>query len=198
MHSSFDNSNNKNEEYSLMIENFIDQKGDKGAELLSILGGYIKKFGYNNSSFPSEDQEEVLQEVFIKIFKNHKKIKENSYGWLFKVTNNECLNRVKKNSKSNNLISMNSSNEIVDIKKNEITAPNLPNDIEDLMDCFDHIFDEIVKQSGNEHDRDIYIKYVEGLKNIEISKITNRTESAIAKRLTILKVRAKELFIKFF
>lgn len=185
------------ETYLSMVENFVHQKGDKGSELLSILGGYIRKFSYAKCFLSPDDQQDVLQEIAIKILNNHTKIIDNCYGWLFKISHNECINRIKKNSSSSALISMSASHEIMDVREEKIQLPALPDDITEAIDCFEYVFDEIVKQSGAEQDREIYFQYVLGSKNSEIASQTGRTEGAIAKRLTTLRVRVKQLFLKF-
>lgn len=183
--------------YQQMIESFVAQKNDKGALLLSLLGKYIRNFSSSKFYLTEEDQKDVLQNIGIKIYQNHHKVKTNYYGWTFAIAYNECITRMRVNSSSRALVSMSSSKEILSIEGDEIQLPALPDNLTDTLDCFEYIFDEIVKQSGLEHDRDIYFQYVLGKTNEEISEQTGRTSETIARRISILKSRVKELFIKF-
>jgi RNA polymerase sigma-70 factor (ECF subfamily) len=53
-----------------------------------------------------EEAEEISQDTFIKIFKSLNKFKEESKfsTWVYKITYNTCLDRLKKNKKENNVV----------------------------------------------------------------------------------------------
>ena len=184
-------------DYQRMINHFVNQQQDKGAKLLSILANYISHFSYNKAYLTDADQKDILQNICIKIYQNHHKVRTNYYGWVFKVAYNACIDRVKENSAANVLVSMSASNEILSVDRDDINLPALADNITDTLDCFEYVFDEIVNQSGVEQDRDIYFQYVLGKTNAEIGEMLGRTEGTIAKRISILKSRVKDLFTKF-
>lgn len=184
-----------NNTYPLMLQDFISQKGDKGAKLISELSQYIKSCAYQKGQLEIEDQKEILQEVMIKIFANHKKIKTNHRAWIFKVTYNECMNKLNKIISNKNLVEVYSKNEMIkyDINEGVVTRGNAIND----LDCIEYAFTEATNSSSGDNDRKILHQYAVGFGNQEIANNTGRTASAINKKLSILKKRIRQLIIEY-
>lgn len=83
-----------------LIEN--DKSFDKGISLL--IATYQERLYWHIRRILEvhEDTDDVLQNVFIKVFKNIKGFKKDSklYTWLYRIATNEALNYLKKRNKN--------------------------------------------------------------------------------------------------
>ena len=125
-----------------------------------------------------EESEEVSQDTFIKVYKSLSKFNgESKFStWIYRITYNTCLDRIKKNSKYNNDV------EINDVTSNEIfQAENIFDSLENkersviIKECMDKL---------PEDERVImHLFYFEELSLKEIVKIVSMTEGNVKVKL---------------
>ena len=152
---------NINESQKSLIENYIKDisKGDK--EALSKLYEVTKSsvYGFALSILKNmHDAEDVLQEVYVKIYENASLYQANkkTLAWILKITKNLALMKIRKNKNHNNIDDFRET--LSDYK--EIT------DNEDKM-LIVTIFEEISDEERNI----IVLHSVSGFKFREISKL---------------------------
>jgi len=125
-----------------------------------------------------EEAEEVAQDTFIKVFKSLDKFKGDSKfsTWIYKVTYNTCLDRIKKNKKHFN-----------DVAIDEFTF----NKIETIDNALDNLIKEeknvLIKNCINKLPEDssalLTLFYFEELSLDEISKIINIEANTVKVKL---------------
>lgn len=125
-----------------------------------------------------EEAEEVAQDTFIKVFKSLDKFKGDSKfsTWIYKVTYNTCLDRIKKNKKHFN-----------DVAIDEYTF----NKLDTIDNALDNIIKEekstLIKQCINKLPEDssalLTLFYFEELSLDEISKIINIEANTVKVKL---------------
>lgn len=125
-----------------------------------------------------EEAEEVAQDTFIKVFKSLGKFKGDSKfsTWIYKVTYNTCLDRIKKNKKHFN-----------DVAIDEYTF----NKLDTIDNALDNIIKEekstLIKQCINKLPEDssalLTLFYFEELSLDEISKIINIEANTVKVKL---------------
>ena len=179
-----------------MLCNLLDQENDNGAELLSLVSGYVEHFArrYNNLNF--YEQQDIQQDVAIKLMCHGEKVRENcSRSWVYTVVRNQCINHVHQRAKLLSLVrfSENPETTVTTIG----SAPSLENNpditIIDSLDCLQAIFNQIEARETGKEDISIYTQYAFGLSYTEISMRSKRTVAAIGNRISILKRRLKKL-----
>ena len=154
--------------YKKIIERFEDK-----------LGRYINQMIYSRA-----DKEDVLQEVFIKTFKNL-----NSYNsdlkfssWIYRIAHNETINWIKKNQK-NKMVEIIDND--VDINSQEKSAYEKMSHIKDIK--------KIQKCIGKipiKYKEAILLRYIEEKTYEEISDILRKPTSSIG---TLIQRGIKEL-----
>ncbi len=185
-----------NTAYPLMLQNFVYQRGDKGAKLLAELSQYIEICAYKNVPIKTEDQEDILQEVLIKVLNNHQKIKTNTRGWLFRIVSNECANWQNKISSRKKLIEVYSKNKIIKYKNNDGMIMVWSDAINDY-ECLEYAFKNVTDSRSGENDREILQQYAAGFENKEIAENTGRPSNAINKKLSVLKKRIRQFILEY-
>jgi RNA polymerase sigma factor (sigma-70 family) len=125
-----------------------------------------------------EEAEEVAQDAFIKVFKSLDKFKGDSKfsTWIYKVTYNTCLDRIKKNKKHLN-----------DVPIDEFTF----NKLETIDNALDNLIKEeknrLIKNCINKLPEDsralLTLFYFEDLSLEEISKIINIEANTVKEKL---------------
>ncbi len=125
-----------------------------------------------------EEAEEVAQDTFIKVFKSLDKFKGDSKfsTWIYKVTYNTCLDRIKKNKKHLN-----------DVPIDEFTF----NKLETIDNALDNLIKEeknrLIKNCINKLPEDssalLTLFYFEDLSLEEISKIINIEANTVKVKL---------------
>jgi RNA polymerase sigma-70 factor (ECF subfamily) len=125
-----------------------------------------------------EEAEEVAQDTFIKVFKSLDKFKGDSKfsTWIYKVTYNTCLDRIKKNKKHHN-----------DVPIDEFTF----NKLDSIDNALDNMINEeksvLIKNCINKLPEDssalLTLFYFEELSLEEISKIINIEANTVKVKL---------------
>ena len=115
----------------------------------------------NNSS----DCEDVLQDVFIKLFGINKKFKDQEHekSWLIRITINNCIDKTRKNKRQQTL----------PLKEYIFKTENKEK----------HVLAELVYQLPGKLKAPIHLYYYEGYKVNEISRILGISSSAVKMRL---------------
>ncbi len=126
-------------------------------------------------TFNKSDSEDIVQDTFIRLIKNSKKIKDEEHlkHWLIRVTINLC-NDYNKSFWNKNV--------------SELDEEISENDIE-----YNDVFKEINKLKPAYRDV-IYLYYYQGYKTKEISKILNMKENTVSSNLTRARAQLKIFF----
>ena len=178
-----------------ILENFIFQRGDMGAKLLSILSAYINQCHYKICPLNREDQQEILQEVSIKLLHRYKQLKGSCNGWLFIIVRNEYIDHLRRNKSRSRLVEPDAEGNLIEVDSvqsqqiNSLSQQAVLNE----TDCLESVFDYIESQPTGQMDISIYTGYAEGLSLAEIADLTGRTVSAIGKRISNLRKRVRQL-----
>lgn len=180
-----------------MLNAFVHQQGDAGAQLLSTLQRYIQYCGYKLQPLTRDDQQEVLQEVAITLLQRYKQLKKDCNGWLFTIVRNQYIDQLRKQQRRVSLTDTAQHTSDSD-SDNPQAVHNLPaahngTRLYHETECLEHIFNHIEQQPTGAMDIAIYTHHAFGLSNAEISEQTGRTAGAIAKRLSLLRQRVKQL-----
>ena len=133
-----------------------------------------------------DDAEDATQEIFAKIFLNlHKFEGQSKFStWVYSVTYNFCIDRIRKQKRSRDLFA------------DEIDNP--PDTVEEVPDAalLQMQVSELryVLEQLPDGDRTLLLmKYKEGVKIRDIAVLTGRTESAIKMQLKRAKEKAKRI-----
>jgi RNA polymerase sigma-70 factor (ECF subfamily) len=147
------------------------------------LGRYVLRL----SNFSREEAEDILQDVFIKVYQNlnsfDPKLKFSS--WIYRITHNEVISCFRKNKNVSKVISWDVDNDIVDqivfdfdIKK-ELDRENLAEQIKKILKTMDYKYAQVLE-----------LKFLEEKSYKEISDILQKPENTIATWIN----RAKKQF----
>ena len=176
-----------------MLDNFVFQKGDLGTALLATLTQYIKFCSYKMQPLSNEDQQEVLQEVGIKLLNRHKQLTGNCSGWLFTIVRNEIIDQLRKQKSRPTLLEPDNNGNLVEVQPQYPAEVLHHKNLFHETECVEKVFDEIENQPTGGEDLSIYTSFAMGKSNGEIAEETGRTAGAIAKRISILRQRVKQL-----
>ena len=139
------------------------------------------------SNFSKEEAEDVLQEVFIKVYKNlnsfDPKLKFSS--WIYRITHNQVISTFRKNKNTSRVISWDVDNKIIDqiIEdfdiREELDNENLSTQIKAVLKTMDYKYAQALE-----------LKFLENKSYKEISDILQKPENTIATWIS----RAKKQF----
>jgi DNA-directed RNA polymerase specialized sigma24 family protein len=176
-----------------MLEHFVQQRGDKGAKLLSTLQRYIQYCTYKLQPLTPADQQEVLQEVAIKLLSKHNQVQANCAGWLFTIVRNEYIDQLRRQVQQVQTLVESPNGDLVALEASyAVTQPSHENLFLET-DCLEHVFQHIEQQATGAEDMQIYTQYALGESNEAIAAQTGRSVGAIAKRLSLLRERVRQL-----
>ena len=185
---------NDSSDFITHLYNFIDQKNDNGAALLKYIVSYVSYVSMTHYEMSFADQEEVQQEVAIKLLCQGRELgKKFSKRFLYVMVRNQCIDQQRK--KSRQLATFIPSNISID----DVSAPapciNEGKGICLLqsLNCLEAIFDHMESEKNGAEDIAIYTHYAFGLSHNEIAKHSGRTPGAITKHLSLLRKHLKEL-----
>lgn len=177
-----------------LILQFVEQRGDKGAKLLSVLTRYIQTCVYRHYPLSAEDQQDILQETAIKILNSHQQLQGSCNAWLFSIVRNEYRDRLRQHQAKKTVFEPDLDGTLVSIaEENTVSLALADQNLYNQVDCLERVFEQIARQPTGEMDLAIYTDYVQGLSNGEIAERTGRTIGAIAKRLSGLRERVWQL-----
>lgn len=181
-----------------MLEDFgIPQKSDE--EIVALVfkdKGYyqylmaryedkLSRYVVRLSGVSPEDVEDVLQEVFIKVYKNLRDFNFNFKfsSWIYRITHNETINYLRKNRGKFKMVDFEVDKVFV-----EATREDLKIKTETDKDYLMGKIKEAMKRLDKKYKEVIILRYIEGKDYQEISDILRKPMGTIA---TLLK-RAKE------
>ena len=151
---------------------------------------YSYAYGF---SLNRDDALDITQEVFIKVYKNIDKFKENSSlsTWVYRITSNVCIDYARKNKNNKNI---------------SITDENIEfiNQIPDNASCTDEIIenrelsDELVN-SLNKLDADskqiVVMRDILGLSYSEIAEILKLEDGTVKSRIARSRKKLRDILI---
>ncbi|MDK2951312.1 MAG: hypothetical protein PWQ77_977 [Kosmotogales bacterium] len=154
---------------------------------------YAPKLGSLVKSYlGTDDVEDVLQETFIKVFKNIKKFRGEAKlsTWLYRITINVCNDLISKRKKRNYFL--------VDFQEDEEKPsldPPAPNDVfREVMD--DLSFEELtglMEKLSSEDKLLINLRDIENFSYDEIAKMMDKPVGTIKSKLHYARKRLKDL-----
>ncbi|WP_438711986.1 RNA polymerase sigma-70 factor [Aquimarina muelleri] len=181
---------------SFFIKN-INEGNKKAFKILFEL--YYSKLLYVAQNYVSnkEDAEEIVQDVFVKIWKKRKSISANINGYMFKVTKNSCLDYLR--SQKTKLSSVNNTLQLEAFLNYKALADDISSSI------IEKELEQKILRSINllpEKCKEVFIKSrIDGLKNKEISgelDISVKTvENHMSKALKHMRLHLRE-FLSLF
>ncbi len=160
---------------------------------------YYAKLLYIAQSYISskEDAEEIIQDVFLKVWKKRKDITTNINGYLFKITKNLCLDYLRskkyKLSNLNNIVQLEAFINHTALANNEASSI-LEKELEQVIQNSINLLPDKCKR--------VFIKSrIDGLKNKEISDELNisikTVENHMSKAIKHMRLHLRE-FLSFF
>ena len=180
--------------FSGLLVNYIDQINDNGAMLLKYIDRYIAYVCKSHYAFSISEQEDIRQEMAIILLCQGDKYRQKfTKRLLYVMVRNQCLDQFRKHRRQLSTV------EPIPTKESEQTAPTptftdgADAELFQHLNCLEKIFGEIGAQPTGSEDVHIYTQYAFGLSHLEISQSANRSVSAIARRLSILRSRLNKL-----
>lgn len=137
---------------------------------------------YMGDEFEAKD---VLQESFIKIFKNISKYEQTGSfeGWMSKIAVNSSLMALRKNK-----------NHIAYLEPIQETIDAYDTEIEDKLNENDIV--EMIKKLPNHYRTIFNLAIIEGYKHSEIASLLNITESTSRTKLTRARKKMQDIYLK--
>lgn len=141
-----------------------------------------------------DQAQDATQEIFTKIFLNLDKFKGNSKfsTWVYSVTYNFCIDKIRKEKRSRELFADELEN-----------PPDLPTDEEDenageLATMQVAELRNVLRQMSDADRTVLLMKYKDGVKITTIAKLLGKNESAVKMQLKRAKEKAKRLYEKMY
>jgi RNA polymerase sigma-70 factor (ECF subfamily) len=131
---------------------------------------YSRLFSFINSkTYNKEDTEDILSEVFIKIYKNIYKLDsdEKLTSWIFTITRNAIIDFYRKNSKTQKHVEFN--------EEYILEEENQSDTINDLSKCIEPIINSL----NPKYSEILYLSELKELKQKEISEKLEVSESSV-------------------
>ena len=175
-----------------LLNNLVNQEGDCGSELLSMVEHYIQRCCRTYYSLGYSEQQDIAQEASIRLLLNYEAIKHSiSKRWLYVMVKNLCIDELRKQKNSKQL-------GLPDSEVEPQVSPPSMEDFEcstefDHRECLDNVFGYIAAQPSGKEDLIIYSQFAYGLSRADIANITGRTVNAVTKRISILRSRMKSI-----
>lgn len=153
---------------------------------------------YNMTSH-KEDAADILQDVFIKIFRAIPKFKGDSqfYTWLYRIAVNTTITFLKKNKKSTSmsLEGWDESHDLSDIFLKDARAEKGDKTI--LLKELQEKLNEALQKLSNIHRTVVVLFEIEGMSHAEIAKILECSEGTVRSRLHYAKEELKRLLSNY-
>jgi len=187
-----------------LVERF--QAGDKNvlSELLNRYQSRIYRLSYGILRNP-QDAEEVIQEVFLRLFQKLDSFKGDSTfaSWLYRVAINTTYMKLRE-KRGADMLSLDSVSQYLDeqIEKHDALDWTSRPDDELLTEESLKIISEVIEQLPEEFKTVLILRDVEGLSTEEVGKLLGLTPPAIKSRLhrarLFLRKRLEEFYRQLF
>ena len=136
-----------------------------------------------------EQAEDCVQESFFILYEHYRKDEDikNVAGFLYKIADNLIKTQWRENQKSEKIVQIETVSDIIPAKEEEYS---------DLD--YDALANKLL-QTLNDNEKELYrLKYIENKSIEEISKDLKTSYQAVAKRLSRLRQRVKDLITEYF
>ncbi|WP_028606478.1 RNA polymerase sigma factor [Olleya sp. ITB9] len=161
------------QEETLLLQELQSEK-DKNAAFKKLISLYKERLYWHIRHIVKshDDTDDVLQNTFIKIFKNINSFKGDSklYSWMYRIATNEALTHIKRNSRIKN-----SSNEEV----NQLAIDSLQSDVYFEGDDIQLKLQKAIATLPEKQQLVFNMKYFQELKYNELSEILETSEGAL-------------------
>lgn len=153
----------------------------------------LLRYIFRISSFSSEDAEDILQDVFLKAYKNLNDFDANLKfsSWIYRITHNEVINHYRKSKARPQLTSSEKNEELLKIVGQD-------NDIIEKID--NKILGMKIKQALDKIDKKykdvLVLKFMEEKDYNEISDILKKPTGTIGTLISRAKVKLKDELLK--
>jgi len=144
---------------------------------------YLKLFSFVNSRIQNkEDTEDIVSEIFIKIYKHIDTLDSNEKltSWIFTITRNSIIDFYRKTNKYKNNIEYQ--------EELYFTQQEQQSTIRELSNCIEPIINSLTKK----YKEPLYLFQINGLKQKEIAKKLNISQSNIKNTIFRGKKQIKE------
>jgi RNA polymerase sigma-70 factor, ECF subfamily len=150
------------------------------------LTAYIRRI----SNFPNEDVEDILQDVFIKVYRNlngfDSSLKFSS--WIYRITHNEVISRYRKTKRIAKM-SQEMNDEVLDKIVGEV---NIERDIDGRQ--VGKAISKVINEMDLKYKEVLILRFIEEKSYKEISDILRKPEGTVATMIN----RAKKQFKKIY
>lgn len=173
----------------ILIEQLIDvQTRDKAFKVLIKLYKERLYWHIRKMVISHDDTDDVLQNTFIKVYRNISKFKKESklYSWMYRIATNEAITFINKRAKERNI-------DITEIK--EQLANSLESDVYFSGDKIQLILQKAIATLPQKQQLVFNMKYFDELKYEEISNILETSVGAL-KASYFHAVKKIEIYIK--
>ncbi|AUC77181.1 MULTISPECIES: RNA polymerase sigma factor [unclassified Olleya] len=147
---------------------------DKNAAFKTLITRYKERLYWHIRHIVKshDDADDVLQNTFIKVFKNISKFKGDSqlYSWIYRIATNEALTHLKRNSKLKNI----NNEEVQDLLIN-----NLESDVYFEGEAIQLKLQKAIATLPEKQQLVFNMKYFQDLKYSELSEILETSEGAL-------------------
>lgn len=178
-------------------ENLIDllKKNDIKAfeELVKLYEKKIYNYAYG-FTLSHEDALDITQEVFLKIYRNIDKFKENSSlsTWIYRITSNVCVDTARKNNKNKTVAISAENEEFI----NQIPDKNVT--IEQII-ANNELSEEIAKSIEKLDDdakQIVVMRDILGLSYSEIAEILKLEDGTVKSKISRSRKKLREIILK--
>ena len=185
---------NRENSFSVLLTNYIDQKNDNGATLLRYIDRYIAHVCNTHYSFGLPEQEDIRQEMAIVLLCRGEKYRNNfTKRLLYVMVRNQCLDQFRKQNRHLSTFVSGVTKESHESAPVPTITDGADAELFQHLNCLERIFGEIGGQPIGKEDVQMYTQYAFGLSHFEISQNAKRSVTAIARRLSILRGRLNKL-----
>jgi RNA polymerase sigma-70 factor (ECF subfamily) len=158
---------------TILVQQLQSDK-DKNAAFKSLISLYKERLYWHIRHIVKshDDADDVLQNTFIKVFKNINNFKGDSklYSWLYRIATNEALTLLKRNAKLKDI----NNQDIQDVAIN-----NLQSDVYFEGDAIQLKLQKAIATLPEKQQLVFNMKYFQDLKYSELSEILDTSEGAL-------------------
>jgi len=153
----------------------------------------ILRYIHRATNVNKEDSEDLLQEIFIKIYRNlngfNQKLKFSS--WIYRIAHNEIVRQYHKNKSRKTMFSLNDEDDAGNILSQLISDEDICNIYESREKATK--VREILSQLPNKYQEVLVFRYFEGQSYKEISDILRKPPGTVATLINRAKLHFKKM-----